>query len=242
APATSTPGRGPVAPVDSDLPPASTTTAPPVASDGDSLDWSTGPCVSPVQNQGQCGSCWAFASIAAIESGQCIANGKTGLTKYSEQQLTSCDTSNLGCNGGAPTLAYKYIQTNGLCTAAAYPYASSGGSRGSCQSSCAKVQTGLKGSTRVQGEAGLVAAVQKKPVVVAVAAGNNAWKQYAGGVLSTCQTSQVDHAVVAVGYDASTIKIRNSWGARWGEAGYIRLKRGGAATGTCSLYTDMSSP
>lgn len=245
---TASPSRGPVAPVDPVVAPEEPATTPasgtatPVAADGDSLDWSTSPCVAPPQNQGQCGSCWAFASVGAVEAAQCIAGGKKTLIKYSEQQLTSCDTRNLGCNGGAPTYAFQYIQQNGLCTLADYPYTSSNGGNAACKTSCQKTQTGIKGSARVSGEAGLVSTLAKHPVVIAVAAGNNAWKQYAGGVLSTCQTSQVDHAVLAVGYDASTIKIKNSWGTRWGEQGYIRMRRGVAGTGTCSMYTDMSHP
>uniref|UniRef100_K3XA16 Peptidase C1A papain C-terminal domain-containing protein n=1 Tax=Globisporangium ultimum (strain ATCC 200006 / CBS 805.95 / DAOM BR144) TaxID=431595 RepID=K3XA16_GLOUD len=245
---TASPSRGPVAPVDPVVAPENPATGPssgaatPVAADGDSLDWSTSPCVAPPQNQGQCGSCWAFASVAAVEAAQCLAGDKKTMTKYSEQQLTSCDKRNLGCNGGAPTYAFQYIQQNGLCTEQAYPYASSNGGNAACLSSCAKTQTGIKGSARVSGEAGLVSTLATHPVVIAVAAGNNAWKQYVGGVLSSCQTSQVDHAVLAVGYDASSIKIKNSWGTRWGENGYIRMRRGGAGAGTCSMYTDMSHP
>ncbi|KAF1329090.1 Cysteine protease family c01a, partial [Globisporangium splendens] len=206
------------------------------------IDWTTSPCMSPIQNQGQCGSCWAFASIAAVESAQCIAGGQKSQPKYSEQQLASCDTKNFGCNGGAPTYAFQYIQQNGLCTEQAYPYTLSNGGSAQCNANCQKTDPGVKGSTRVTGEDGLLSALAQHPVVVAVAAGNNAWKQYQGGILSACDTSQVDHAVVVVGYDADTIKIRNSWGERWGEKGYIRLRRGIPGVGTCGLFTDMSHP
>lgn len=209
---------------------------------GSSIDWSTGSCMAPIQNQGQCGSCWAFASVAAVESAQCIAGGQKSITKYSEQQLVSCDSRNYACNGGAPTYAFQYIQQNGLCTEQAYPYTASNGQNAQCSASCPKSDTGVKGVSRVSGEDGLLSALAQHPVVVAVAAGNNAWKQYQGGILSACDTSQVDHAVVVVGYDADTIKIRNSWGERWGEKGYIRLRRGIPGVGTCGVFTDMSHP
>ncbi|TYZ67390.1 hypothetical protein PybrP1_001701 [[Pythium] brassicae (nom. inval.)] len=153
------------------------------------------PCSSDERadrNQGQCGSCWAFAAVGAVEAGQCIVAGKKSMTKYSEQQLVSCDTKNGACKGGAPPYAFNYVQTNGLCTESAYPYSSAKGAP-------------------------------------AVAAGNDVWKQYAGGLIKTCGSTKLDHAVLAVGYDADSIKIKNSWGERWGEAGYMRLQR---ATGT----------
>ncbi|TYZ63635.1 hypothetical protein PybrP1_008998 [[Pythium] brassicae (nom. inval.)] len=241
---TRAPSAGPVSPVGPVAPADSGTSASTsVAVKG--VDWSTSPCVASPQNQGQCGSCWAFATVAAVEAGQCLAKGDKTLIKYSEQQLTSCDTEkNLGCNGGAPAYAYQYIQKNGLCTLSAYPYSSGGsGTNGACIAGCTKTATGLTGFTRITtGETGLVDALKTHPVVIAVAAGNNVWKQYTGGVVSSCQSSQLDHAVLAVGYDDSVIKIKNSWGVRWGEGGYIRLKRTGTSPGTCSMYQDMSTP
>ncbi|KAG2815615.1 hypothetical protein PC129_g17407 [Phytophthora cactorum] len=213
-------------------------------SSANSVDWSASKCMSPVQSQGQCGSCWAFASVAAVESLQCIKNGQSGINKYSEQQLVGCDSQNLGCGGGAPVYAYEYIQKNGLCAENAYPYTSSNGGGASCSASCSKSQTGITGYERINegDEAGLVEALKSQPVVVAVASGNAAWKQYTGGVMSTCETTQVDHAVLVVGYDDNTFKVRNSWGENWGEAGYVRMARSSSGVGTCGMLTDMSRP
>ncbi|KAL3662227.1 hypothetical protein V7S43_012558 [Phytophthora oleae] len=86
----------------------------------------------------------------------------------------------------------------------------------------------------------LVKAVQSQPVVVAVASANDVFKQYTGGVVSSCGTTDVDHAVVVVGFDDTSFKIRNSWGEDWGDAGYIRMARGSSGMGTCGLLTDMS--
>ncbi|KAF1794394.1 Cysteine peptidase [Phytophthora cactorum] len=213
-------------------------------SSANSVDWSASKCMSPVQSQGQCGSCWAFASVAAVESLQCIKNGQSGINKYSEQQLVGCDSQNMGCGGGAPVYAYEYIQKNGLCAESAYPYTSSNGGGASCSASCSKSQTGITGYERINegDEAGLVEALKSQPVVVAVASGNAAWKQYTGGVMSTCETTQVDHAVLVVGYDDNTFKVRNSWGENWGEAGYVRMARSSSGMGTCGMLTDMSRP
>ncbi|KAL4138381.1 hypothetical protein PRIC2_001887 [Phytophthora ramorum] len=207
-----------------------------------SVDWSTSECVAPIQSQGACGSCWAFATVSTVESAQCIANGKTSLTKYSEQQLVSCDSQNWGCSGGAPVYAFEYVQQNGLCTEDSYPYTSDSGYADSCSSSCNSQDTGITGYSQLSGEDELLSAVNEHPVVVAVSSGNNVWKQYTGGVVSSCDTSDLDHAVVAVGYDSSSIKIRNSWGSYWGEDGYIRLARGSSSEGTCGVLSDMSTP
>ncbi|KAE9032024.1 hypothetical protein PR003_g9956 [Phytophthora rubi] len=202
------------------------------------VDWTKSACMSPIQNQGQCGDCWAFAATAAVESAQCIAGGQKSLHKFSEQQLVSCNTQNRGCSGGAPQYAFDYIlMQGGLCTEAAFPYASVEGHTPSCIS-CIDTQTGVKGYKVLDegDEAGLIEAINERPTVVTVAAGNEAWKQYVGGVLSSCDTSKLDHLVVAVGYDATSLKIRNSWGDKWGEDGYIRLKRG---SDTCSVLQQM---
>lgn len=198
--------------------------------------------MSPIQSQGSCGDCWAFSTAAAIESGQCINGGQKSLTKYSEQQLTSCDTQNYGCNGGAPIYAMEYVQQNGLCTEDSYPYTSSDGTAASCSTGCSAVDTGITGYQTVDDASGLATAVAQQPVIVAVASGNNAWKQYTGGVISSCDTTELDHAVVVVGYTDSEWKIRNSWGESWGEEGYIRLERTSDSTGTCGMYGDMSYP
>ncbi|EEY53285.1 cysteine protease family C01A, putative [Phytophthora infestans T30-4] len=208
----------------------------------DSVDWSTSKCMAPIQSQGSCGSCWAFATVSAVESAQCIASGKELFVKYSEQQLVSCNTKNWGCYGGSPFYAFDYVQQNGLCSEESYPYTFGGGYTRSCSRSCAAQDTGLTGYAKVSGEDDLLRALDEHPVIVAVASANSVWKQYTGGVVSSCDSWQPDHAVVAVGYDSSSIKIRNSWGPEWGEGGYIRLARSSSKAGTCGVLIDMSTP
>ncbi|RLN48591.1 hypothetical protein BBJ29_008337 [Phytophthora kernoviae] len=214
------------------------------SSNGNGVDWASTVCMSPVQSQGQCGSCWAFASVAAVESLQCIKYGWESTNKFSEQQLVGCDTQNWGCSGGAPVYAFEYIQQQGLCSESAYPYAMSEGGSASCSASCSKSKTGITGYEHLDSgdESGLIKALKSHPVVGAVASGNAAWKQYTGGVMSSCETADLDHAVLVVGYDDSVLKVRNSWGKNWGEVGYVRMKRSTSGTGTCGLLTDMSYP
>ncbi|KAG7382956.1 hypothetical protein PHYPSEUDO_004191 [Phytophthora pseudosyringae] len=210
---------------------------------GTEKDWTNSGCVVGVKNQGQCGSCWAFAAVAALESAICLAGRP--LTPLSEQQLLDCDESSYACQGGFPGDALTFIQrSGGVCTEEAYPYVSGEtGDRDTCQSSCTAETVPIRKVVSVpQSDAGLVQAINGRPVAVGVAAGNPTWKQYKGGVVSSCTTSELDHAVLAVGYTASYFKIKNSWGTQWGEAGYIRLKRGAgtSSSGTCGVVGPKS--
>jgi hypothetical protein len=156
--------------------------------------------------------------------------------------MSSCETKSSGCLGGVPQYALDYAQKNGLCTLASDPYTATNGVLGRCNNGCTRVQTGMKAVVPLpQNEAALLSALAQHPVILAVQSGNDAWKQYKSGVLNACPdpNAQIDHAVVAVGYDATTIKIRNSWGPRWGENGYIRLARSTVGLGTCRMLQQM---
>ncbi|KAF1314650.1 Cysteine protease family c01a, partial [Globisporangium splendens] len=204
------------------------------------LDWTTSGCVAGVKDQGNCGSCWAFSSVGALESANCLKNG--ALQLFSEQQVTSCDTKSSGCNGGATSYALQYVKSKGsICTADSYPYTSGDGTTGTCNtSSCTAKTLTISSVTSVSAtEAALISAIAKQPVAVAVAAGNNAWKQYSGGVLSSCETTDLDHAVLAVGYDTTSFKLKNQWGTSWGNNGFINLKRNGADS-ACSVVNPYS--
>ena len=95
-----------------------------------SVDWTTKGAVTPVKDQGQCGSCWAFSTTGAIESAWAVA--KNPLVSLSEQRFVSCDSANYGCDGGFPQLAMDYARANGTTTEASYPYASGGGTAPAC--------------------------------------------------------------------------------------------------------------
>ncbi|RHY17213.1 hypothetical protein DYB32_010557 [Aphanomyces invadans] len=208
-----------------------------------SVDWTTGKCVNPIRNQGNCGSCWAFSAVGTSESAHCLASGE--LLDLSEQQVTSCSTNGYsdGCNGGYEDAAIDYLVSTGVCLERDFPYTSgTTGLTGSCTNSCTKKKLSIGATVLVHGESATVAALNNQPVSVAVEAGNSVWMNYRSGVVSQCPGANSDHAVIAVGYDTSSIKIRNSWSANWGEAGHIRLKRGGAGNGTCNVVEWVSFP
>ncbi|CAK4726569.1 unnamed protein product, partial [Aphanomyces euteiches] len=182
---------------------------------GGSIDWSTSKCSSPVKDQGNCGNCWAFSAVGTAEFAHCIATGVN--LDLSEQQVTSCDKSSGGCDGGYPSAAIDYQHNGGICLESAYPYKSgSSGQTGSCQSSCAKKTLSIGATVQTQSEASLVTAINSQPASVVVEAGNEVWRNYKSGVVTQCPGKQSDHAVIAVGYGTSThdyFKIKNSWGA-----------------------------
>ncbi|KAH9188203.1 hypothetical protein AeNC1_009821 [Aphanomyces euteiches] len=222
-------------------PVASTEDATTVAS---AVDWSTDKCNSPVRNQGQCGSCWAFSTIAAAEFANCLGTGT--LLDLSEQQVTSCETQSMGCNGGYPTAAIDF-ESQGVCLEADYPYnAGTSGQTGSCQTSCTKQKLAIGKTIQATGESALISALNTQPVVVTVASGNSVWRNYKGGVVTQCPNARSDHAVLAVGYGSSDkgdyFKIKNSWGAQWGDNGYIYLQRGVASPGMCNVVENIAYP
>ena len=196
-----------------------------------SVDWRTEGAVNPVKDQGQCGSCWAFSAVGVLESRYKIAKGT--LFQLSEQQLVDCARgspySSEGCNGGEMTDAFDYSASKGMMTEADYPYKAFDQS---CKYDSSKV-TPVKGSGHYMippnSAIQLKTDIANGPVSVAIEADTFVFQFYSGGVLnsSKCGTN-LDHGVVAVGYGVDSAKgefyiVRNSWGASWGEKGYIRI-------------------
>ena len=221
-----------------------------------SVDWVKEGCVNPVKDQGQCGSCWTFAAVGAIESGYCISNNKKNLPNLSEQQLVACDKipNAGGCDGGLPSLAIDYVKSigGGLCSEKDYPYASTQGTSPSCKSNtCKIVPLGVTGYVQLPDYDvdALKKAVAQQPVAVAVQADSQAFQYYSSGVLTgkSCPGAQLDHAVIAVGYGTQNgrdyWKIRNSWSSSWGLDGYLLIERGykGAKGGACGVETNKLS-
>ncbi|OQR88890.1 cysteine protease family C01A [Achlya hypogyna] len=214
----------------------------PASTATDVVDWTTSKCVNPIKNQGKCGSCWAFSATGAIESAHCIATGK--LLDLSEQQVVSCENKDgqQGCNGGDEELAINWITgTNkGLCLTKDYPYTSGTTTvNGECLKTCTVQPVSVGEYVETPGEASLEKDIVVQPTTVAVEAGNDAWQHYKNGVVTACPGAESDHAVIALGYGAENgvnyFKIRNSWGAKWGEAGHIRLQRGVGGKGMCNV-------
>jgi len=198
-----------------------------------SINWSTKGATTPIYNQGQCGSCWAFSATEQIES-MFYLGGAGALTEFSMQQITSCDKTCLGCNGGQTYLAYQYVESaGGIETYASYPYTSGNGVTGSCKFVAsevfAKVTSWKYISQSASGESAMASTVcSTSPLSICVDA--STWQNYRGGIVTSNCGTQLDHCVQAVGLDQSGSPpywiVRNSWGVTWGERGFIYLEYG----------------
>ncbi|KAM5128991.1 cathepsin K-like [Mantella aurantiaca] len=207
------------------------------ADDGDgpptipvSIDYRKKGYVTPVRNQGSCGSCWAFSSVGSLE-GQ-LKKKKGKLVVLSPQNLVDCVTKNDGCGGGYMTNAFEYVRDNkGIDSEAAYPYA---GEDQTCNYTVAGKAAKCKSYKEVQegNEKALKTAVGTVgPVSVGIDASLSTFQFYSTGVYydPQCNAEDINHAVLAVGYGvqkkAKHWIIKNSWGLDWGDKGYILMAR-----------------
>lgn len=211
---------------------------------------------TPVKDQGGCGSCWAFGSVAPLESAIQLEDGMT--TDLSEQYLVSCNTDGWGCNGGWRAhdyhwWKYAYPETEaGAVMEAAFPYVAWDAPCGGPYSHPYKITNWdyVAGYTIPSVDVLKQALYDYGPLTVSVCAGP-LWNGYNGGVFSTdessvCYPSYSNHSVTMVGWsdtDQAWI-IKNSWGAGWGEAGYMRIRWNISNIGYAAAYIEYtpSSP
>ena len=213
-----------------------------------SVDWISSGAVTPVKNQGHCGSCWTFSTTGSIEGALYIKTGK--LVALSEQQIVSCDKTGNGCNGGNIDMAFEWVKNNGgLCSEEDYKYTSSTGNNDKCINSCNLINnTNIKSYQDVEiGVKYLKTAVSKQPVSIAIEADETSFQLYSEGILNSKCGIKLDHAVLLVGYGEENgieyWKVKNSWGESWGESGYIRIKIGeNKPYGLCGILTSASYP
>jgi KDEL-tailed cysteine endopeptidase len=214
-----------------------------------SVDWEAKGAVTPVKNQEQCGSCWAFSTTGSVEGAWFLSNGT--LPSLSEQQLVDCSVpeGNQGCNGGLMDQAFQYIIDNkGITTEDAYAYTATGPN--TCESTGKPVAATLSGfkDVAVGSDTALLTAIAQQPVSVAVEADQSVFQFYSGGVMDSACGTALDHGVLAVGYGTDGgkdyYKVKNSWGADWGMKGYILLGRGAKfnPNGQCGIQMAASYP
>jgi len=195
-----------------------------------SFDWRDKSAVTPVKNQEQCGSCWAFSTTEEIES-MWILSGKTEVL-LSEQQIVDCDKTDDGCGGGDTPTAYEYvISAGGLETEADYPYVARDTRCTFDKSDIAASITGWSyitkspASNETKMQTDLVAS---GPLSICVDAAS--WQFYKSGVITKNCGQQLDHCVQVVGYNAEGSVpywiVRNSWGTDWGLEGYLEVEMG----------------
>ena len=209
-----------------------------------SWDWREHGRVCSVKDQGSCGSCWAFSTMANLEG---LYAAKKGECKhFSEQQLVDCDNTDSGCNGGLMEYAFTYLKKIGCINLEEdYPYT---GRKGTCKTNYDKcidmTVTGYKKlgssySTWSPVDEGEVKEFLYETGPLAIALNADPLQNYVSGILdktsAQCPTSGINHAVLLVGYGTAETDywiVKNSWGKNWGESGYFRIRRG---NGTCGV-------
>ncbi|XP_072470527.1 LOW QUALITY PROTEIN: procathepsin L-like [Notamacropus eugenii] len=214
-----------------------------------SVDWKEKGYVTPVKNQGQCGSCWAFSATDSLE-GQWFRKTHK-LVSLSEQNLVDCskDDDNEGCNGGFMDNAFQYVKKNkGIDTEESYLYEARDGSC-TYQPECSSANvTGFVGIPSGQENALKKAVATMGPVSVAVDAGHTSFQFYRSGVYyePECNSQQLDHGVPVVGYGVVGQNgkkywiVKNSWGEEWGDKGYVLMSRD--QSNHCGIATTASYP
>ncbi|KAK7302177.1 hypothetical protein RJT34_13059 [Clitoria ternatea] len=219
-----------------------------VATVPDSVDWRKKGAVTAVKNQGQCGSCWAFSTVVAVEGINQIKTNK--LVSLSEQELVDCDNQeNVGCNGGLMEQAFEFIKKRGgLTTERNYPYTAQDGTCDASKANDLAVSIDGHETVPANDEDALLKAVANQPVSVAIDAGGSDFQFYSEGVFTGDCSKELNHGVAVVGYGTTVDGtdywiVKNSWGPEWGEQGYIRMQRNVSdKEGLCGIAMEASYP
>jgi len=213
-----------------------------------SWDWGQKGAVTPIKNQQQCGSCYAFSVTGAIEGCHFLTTGT--LVSLSEQNLVDCTGSfgNDGCNGGLMDNCFQYIIGNGgIDTESSYPYTAEEGTCGYNSSNCGSKIIAYTDVTSGS-ELALQQAVFLTPVSAAIDASQSSFQFYTSGVYyePACSPTQVDLAILVIGWGHDNItgmdywNVKNDWGTAWGMQGYAWMARN--KNNNCGIATIASYP
>jgi C1A family cysteine protease len=203
------------------------------------FDWRTKGACTPIKDQGQCGSCWAFSATENIESVNKIA-GKA-LPVLGPQQIVDCDKTDYGCSGGWPHAAFDYVkQQGGQDTESVYPYTARDGT---CKFKSNGIGAKISGYNTISKNEKTIQASLATVAPFSVCVDAEEWSFYSGGVITPSQCGRsVDHCVQLIGYDATKAPgywiVRNSWGTDWGLTGLIYLQMG---SDTCLIADYVTS-
>uniref|UniRef100_A0A6G1SGF0 Cathepsin K n=1 Tax=Aceria tosichella TaxID=561515 RepID=A0A6G1SGF0_9ACAR len=212
----------------------------------DEVDWRKVPNrVSSVKDQGSCGSCWAFSTVGVLEGQQVVRNFTKKVVSLSVQDLIDCSHNDFGCDGGLPKEALAYIvRAGGIESQLDYPYVAKDYT--DCKFNKSKSVMSIDGYLDFvnMSEVVLKALVAKfGPVSIGV--WSEKWFFYSKGIFHwSGKIGALDHAVLVVGYGTDPKLgdywiIKNSWSTKWGEKGYIRLRRG---DGDCGIGQQVTIP
>lgn len=196
-----------------------------------------GSCVHNIRDQASCGSCWAFGSSEALSDRFCIASSGAVDVVLSPQDLVSCDSSNMGCNGGYLNKAWDYLANTGIVTDSCKPYTSGNGSVETCSTECSsgeaykkyKCKSGSVVNPRTV--ANIKAELSTNGPLEGAFTVYADFLNYKSGVYQhTYGLPKGGHAIKVLGYGSENgvdyWLCANSWGTSWGENGFFRIKQG----------------
>ena len=210
----------------------------------DEINWVEKGAVTPVKNQEQCGSCWAFSSTGAIEGAEFL-HGTKQLVSLSEQNLVDCSKQNHACQGGLMDYAFEFVETHPLMRESDYPYTGHHSTYSKCKYDESKGVGHVKGYNDVPSRQvdQMKKFLENGPVSVAIEADKSVFQSYRSGVItSRLCGKKLDHGVLAVGYGSEDgedyFLVKNSWGASWGMRGYVKIGQ----NDVCGILDQPSQP